>query len=48
MYIYIYTYIKKAAILCNGINWTINKYTTYIYIHIAAFINICRFLIQCC
>ena len=22
----------KAAILCNGINWTINKITLYIYI----------------
>ena len=23
----------KAAILCNGINWTINKNTVYIYIY---------------
>ena len=24
----------KAAILCNGINWTINKITLYVYIYI--------------
>ena len=24
----------KAAILCNGINWTINKNTIYIYVYI--------------
>ena len=26
----------KAAILCNGINWTINKLTLYIYIYICS------------
>ena len=35
----------KAAILCNGINWTINKNTIYIY-NTAVLINICRFLIN--
>ena len=37
----------KAAILCNGINWTIKtkqKNTIYIYIYnIAVHITICRF-----
>ena len=30
----------KAAILCNGINWTINKITPYIYIYIYTYIDL--------
>ena len=29
----------KAAILCNGINWTINKITLYMYIYIYIYIH---------
>ena len=29
----------KAAILCYGINWTINKITLYIYIYIYIYNN---------
>ena len=47
IYIYIYMYINinrhilmKAAILCNGNNWTINKITLYKYIYIYMYICI--------